>query len=241
MKKIICIIMAIIFVLIPLSSCDSAGADGGSQASSDSKAENISNVTESKDVISNSMNNLDNTPAAIGKIQFGLTPEELIAALKDNNMELEDPENMSDWTTGMQVSVSNPVDDGRVYYSHDGLTFFVYETKGGDLVFEYDENGKAKASFRTWPYITESHPRTAIGYYEPGHYCLPVVDGRQDSSRGMFLEEMAGLFEQLGCKAAYNLDGGHCSFMTLQGKVANHPYSPQHKVEDGIFIMEGLQ
>ena len=32
MKKIICIIMAIIFVLIPLSSCDSAGADGGSQA-----------------------------------------------------------------------------------------------------------------------------------------------------------------------------------------------------------------
>ena len=104
-----------------------------------------------------------------------------------------------------------------------------------------DENGKAKASFRTWPYITESHPRTAIGYYEPGHYCLLVVDGRQDSSRGMFLEEMAGLFEQLGCKAAYNLDGGHCSFMTLQGKVANHPYSPQHKVEDGIFIMEGLQ
>ena len=156
MKKIICIIMAMIFVLIPLSSCDSAGADGESQASSDSKAENISNVTESKDVISNSMNNLDNTPAAIGKIQFGLTPEELIAALKDNNMELEDPENMSDWTTGMQVSVSNPVDDGRVYYSHDGLTFFVYETKGGDLVFEYDENGKAFSIFTdTSAYTTD--------------------------------------------------------------------------------------
>ncbi|MGI6008037.1 MAG: phosphodiester glycosidase family protein [Ruminococcus sp.] len=103
-----------------------------------------------------------------------------------------------------------------------------------------DESGKAKTSFQTWPYITESHPRTAIGYYEPGHYCLLVVDGRQDNSRGMFLDEMANLFEQLGCKAAYNLDGGHCSFMTMQDQVANHPYKPEHTVEDGIFITEGL-
>lgn len=102
-----------------------------------------------------------------------------------------------------------------------------------------DENGKAKESFLTWNYIRESHPRTAIGYYEPGHYCLLLVDGRQKSSRGMFLEEMAQVFEDLGCKAAYNLDGGHCSFMTFQGQVANDPYKPEHEVTDGIFIMEG--
>ncbi len=30
------------------------------------------------------------------------------------------------------------------------------------------------------------------------------------------MDEMAKLFEDLGCKAAYNLDGGHCSFMTMQ-------------------------
>ena len=65
-----------------------------------------------------------------------------------------------------------------------------------------------------------------------------VVDGRQDSSRGMFLDEMANLFEQLGCKAAYNLDGGHCSFMTLQDQVANNPDKPEPKREDGIFITE---
>ena len=75
-----------------------------------------------------------------------------------------------------------------------------------------DESGKAKSTFLTWDYIRESHPRTAIGYYEPGHYCLLLVDGRQKSSRGMFLDEMAKVFEDLGCKAAYNLDGGHCSF-----------------------------
>ncbi len=101
-----------------------------------------------------------------------------------------------------------------------------------------DEQGKAKTDFLTWKYIKESHPRTAIGYYEPGHYCLLVVDGRQDASRGMFLEEEAAVFEQLGCKAAYNLDGGHCSFMTLQDKIANHPYKAEHEIPDGIFILD---
>ena len=41
-------------------------------------------------------------------------------------------------------------------------------------------------------------------------------------------------------RAAYNLDGGHCSFMTMQDQVANHPYKPEHEVQDGIFITEGL-
>ena len=102
-----------------------------------------------------------------------------------------------------------------------------------------DENGKAKKEFVTWDYIRESHPRTAIGYYEPGHYCLLLVDGRQKSSRGMFPEEMAQLFEKLGCKMAYNLDGGHCSFMTMGNKVANHPYKPEHEIADAICIVEG--
>lgn len=101
-----------------------------------------------------------------------------------------------------------------------------------------DENGKAKKTFLTWDYIRQSHPRTAIGYYEPGHYCLLLVDGRQESTRGMFLEEMAKVFEDLGCRAAYNLDGGHCSFMTFGDKTANHPYKPEHEVSDGIFIRE---
>lgn len=99
-----------------------------------------------------------------------------------------------------------------------------------------DENGKAKKSFLTWSYIRQSHPRTAIGYYELGHYLLLLVDGRQKSSRGMFLEEMAKVFEDLGCRAAYNLDGGHCSFMTFGGRTVNHPYKPEHEVSDGIFI-----
>lgn len=103
-----------------------------------------------------------------------------------------------------------------------------------------DESGKAKDAFLTWGYIRKSHPRTAIGYYEPGHYCLLLVDGRQKSSRGMFLEEMAKLFEDLGCRAAYNLDGGRCSFMTRKNQLANRPYKPECSIKDGIFITEGL-
>ena len=102
-----------------------------------------------------------------------------------------------------------------------------------------DANGKANDKFWTWTYIRRSHPRTAIGYFEPGHYCLLLVDGRQKSSRGMFLDEMAKVFENLGCKVAYNLDGGHCSFMEMNGKVVNDPYKPEHEIEDGIFITEG--
>lgn len=102
-----------------------------------------------------------------------------------------------------------------------------------------DKNGTAKSNFLTWDYIRESHPRTAIGYYEPGHYCFLVVDGRQNGiSRGMFLEEMSQFFADLGCQAAYNLDGGHCSFMTKETTIANHPYKPSKNISDGIFICE---
>lgn len=105
-----------------------------------------------------------------------------------------------------------------------------------------DEKGNAKTSFLTWDYIRQSHPRTAIGYYEPGHYCLLCVDGRQpDYSRGMFLEEMANLFASMGCKAAYNLDGGHCTFMTMQEVILNHPYKPEHEIPDGIFLKEAFR
>ena len=102
-----------------------------------------------------------------------------------------------------------------------------------------DEGGDSKTKFTTWDYITESHPRTAIGYYGPGHYCLLVVDGREPGrSRGMFLSEMSKLFSDLGCRIAYNLDGGHCSSMTKGTTVVSNPYKPSKEISDGLFICE---
>ncbi len=102
-----------------------------------------------------------------------------------------------------------------------------------------DTQGKALTSFNTWDYIRKAHPRSAIGYYEPGHYCFVVVDGRQTGySRGMTLPELAQVFENLGCSAAYNLDGGHSTFMTMGDQVVNHPYKSSHQIVDCLYFGE---
>jgi len=77
-----------------------------------------------------------------------------------------------------------------------------------------DENGKALETFNSSTTVMYPNPRSALGYYEPGHYCFVVVDGRQYGySVGMVLDELAAVFEELGCKAAYNLDGGGSALM----------------------------
>ena len=75
-------------------------------------------------------------------------------------------------------------------------------------------------------HISGRNPRTAVGYYEPGHYCFLVADGRQPGySVGMTLEEMGQVFSELGCKAAFNLDGGGSSMMAFQGQLVSQIYS----------------
>ena len=69
-------------------------------------------------------------------------------------------------------------------------------------------------------HLVGRNPRTAIGYFEPGHYCLLVVDGRQPGySVGVTLDEMAQIFSDLGCRAAFNLDGGGSSMMYFRGEL----------------------
>ena len=98
-------------------------------------------------------------------------------------------------------------------------------------------NGKALASFNSR--VSGPNPRTAIGYYEPGHYVFVVVDGRQAGySDGMTLAQLAALFEQLGCKVAYNLDGGQTSSMTFGDKLANQPFRGGRLTSDIIYIGE---
>ena len=72
--------------------------------------------------------------------------------------------------------------------------------------------------------VANRNPRTGIGYYEPGHYCLVVVDGRDgDTAPGASIEEFASVFESLGCVQAYNLDGGGTSRMAYRGEIITHP------------------
>lgn len=70
------------------------------------------------------------------------------------------------------------------------------------------------------------NPRTAIGYTEDNNLVLVAVDGREGSSVGLTLVELAKLMKALGCTNAINLDGGGSTVMYIKGQIVNHPHQP---------------
>ena len=81
------------------------------------------------------------------------------------------------------------------------------------------------------------HPRTAIGQLDDNRYVLVVVEGRMEGADGMTLAELQQLFLQLGCKTAYNLDGGGSTTLYFQGKVINTPSDgSERSVVDMIYF-----
>ena len=105
------------------------------------------------------------------------------------------------------------------------------------------DGGVAKSGFsrnRDYDDIAGKNPRTAIGYFEPGHYCFITVDGRRAGySVGMTLDELAELCEELGCEFAFNLDGGKSSVMVWRSKIANRPDDGGRDQSDIIYIFDG--
>ncbi len=100
-----------------------------------------------------------------------------------------------------------------------------------------DTDGSVLTSFASTNRIISANPRTAIGYYEPGHYCMIVVDGRGESA-GISLPDLSQLFYDLGCTAAYNLDGGNSSIMVWQNAVINDPSGGGRESSDALLIAE---
>lgn len=90
--------------------------------------------------------------------------------------------------------------------------------------------------------IANINPRTGIGYFGPNHFAFVVVDGRKPKKGmiGMTFVEFANLFKSLGCKEAYNLDGGGSSAMVFMGKVLNHPCDAagERKISDILYFGE---
>lgn len=80
-----------------------------------------------------------------------------------------------------------------------------------------------------------SHNRTAIGYFEPNHFCVLIVAGRNQDDHGAFLDQMAQFFLDKGCVEAYNLDGGGSSHIWYNGKEYGHP-SEDRVLSDIYFI-----
>ena len=79
--------------------------------------------------------------------------------------------------------------------------------------------------------ITGRNPRTAIGITADKNLVLITVDGREESSVGMTLTELATYMKSIGCKEAMNLDGGGSSVMYIKGNIVNSP-----SIKGGIAI-----
>ena len=100
-------------------------------------------------------------------------------------------------------------------------------------------NGEPMTEFNTS--VATWNPRCAIGYYEPGHYCLVVVDGRQRGySLGLEMTELSKLMKQLGCTEAYNLDGGMTAMMAYGTELYSQPCGGGRQNCDIVYVAEPL-
>lgn len=102
-----------------------------------------------------------------------------------------------------------------------------------------DDDGQPMTRFNCPSNFSIRTARTAIGYYEPGHYCLLVADGSQNiASQGMRLEDMSALFYELGCVAAYNLFGSGSAMMYADTGAVSTPHAESRRVGDILYIVE---
>ena len=79
------------------------------------------------------------------------------------------------------------------------------------------------------------NPRSAIGYTADGNLILVAADGREGSSIGLTLMELASFMKSAGCTNAINLDGGGSTVMYVNGQIVNHP-----QVKGGIPLSNAI-
>ncbi len=79
------------------------------------------------------------------------------------------------------------------------------------------------------------NPRSAIGYTKDNNFIFVAVDGREGSSIGLTLMELANFMKSIGCVNAMNLDGGGSTVMYVNGQVVNNP-----QVKGGIPLSNAI-
>ncbi len=95
-----------------------------------------------------------------------------------------------------------------------------------------DEDGHSKTDFGSKNDIKSRNPRASIGYYEPGHYCFIVAEGRRKIYyngesvyiKGIRLKDLSEIYEELGCRLAYNLDGGDSAYGYFNGEILRQDF-----------------
>ncbi len=106
-----------------------------------------------------------------------------------------------------------------------------YLVKNSQIYTDYKEQ-KLQA-------ISGKNPRSAIGYKDDGTFIFVTVDGREQSSVGMTLFELASLMKDLGVEQAMNFDGGSSSALYLNGKIVNTAVNKEGiRVSNALTVIE---
>jgi len=97
--------------------------------------------------------------------------------------------------------------------------------------------GKINVPEEKFAHAALRHPRTAFALTRRGTFLFVTLDGRQPSSVGMTLRELAAELIEMGAVEAMNLDGGGSTTMVVRGAVRNSPSDGKERpVSDAILI-----
>lgn len=85
-------------------------------------------------------------------------------------------------------------------------------------------------------------PRSTIGFTENGDFVMSTIDGRQALMAGADLREEAMVMESLGCKQAFNLDGGGSTQLIVRENnqlvMLNSPSEIYRSNANGLLLVE---
>ena len=137
-------------------------------------------------------------------------PASVLGSLKVKEKISLDIKTLPDWENVNHIISGGPylVKDGKVYVDIQGQKLLA---------------------------IGGRNPRTAIGYTKDNHFIIVTADGREGSSIGLTLKELAYYMQKIGCVNAMNLDGGGSTVMYVKGYITNKP-----PVKGGIALSNAL-
>ena len=82
-----------------------------------------------------------------------------------------------------------------------------------------------------------TQPRAAIGQLDHLSYVLVIADNTTGSDKeGVTHQQLAKFMQELGCREAYNLDGGNSAVMMYNGKMLNNKMGQERDVTDMIYF-----
>ena len=86
--------------------------------------------------------------------------------------------------------------------------------------------------------IAGKNPRSALGYTKDGNLIIVTIDGREKTSVGMTLTELANLMKKIGCTDAMNLDGGSSSALYVKNKIVNDAINKEGALVSNSLIIK---